>query len=92
MSWYVSVIRPICAKLSGNSPFRIGYIARISDCIMSLIMCEALIAPNTRYATRGGAEGKGRAAGEVDMSEGDRIKTEPILETVALPIKSRTNR
>ena len=38
---------PIWAKLRWKSPFKIGYIARISDCIMSLIMCEALSAPNT---------------------------------------------
>jgi hypothetical protein len=36
------VIKPIWAKLSAKSPFRMGYIARISDCIMSLIMWEPL--------------------------------------------------
>ena len=37
-------MKPICAKLRWKPPFRIGYIATISDCIMSLTMCEALMA------------------------------------------------
>ena len=35
---------------SENSPLRIGYIARISDCIMSLTMCALLIEASTPNA------------------------------------------
>ena len=34
--WYVKVISPTCAKLSWNAVFSNGYIAGISDCIISL--------------------------------------------------------
>ncbi|MCW0417817.1 hypothetical protein NB689_003571 [Xanthomonas sacchari] len=59
--WYVRVIRPTWAKLSWNWPFSTGYSARISDCIMSLIRCEEVIAARTPDATLRGATG---AAGE----------------------------
>ena len=43
--------------------------ARISDCIMSLIRCDALMAPSTRKATLGRPDGRGRAAEGIDMRE-----------------------
>ena len=71
VSWKVSVMSPIWPKLRWKSPFRIGYIARISDCIMSLIMCEVLRAPSTPkevFARVVGVLGVGdRVAAEIGM-------------------------
>ncbi len=71
--WYVRVIRPTWAKLSWNWPLSTGYSARISDCIMSLIRCEEVIAASTPEATLRGAaaadeETTGAARRSVDMA------------------------